>query len=739
MTSKFIDKKSIRPDLSKEVSNNAESSYISAEGLSRALFPPCDNTREVLHGVTVYDLFRLLENLDAPETKEWVRRENQQFSDYIAGAEESKKAATVFLTDAMNYDLFGIPDRYGDKYFRTYKEGLAAQERKEVSSSADGPWKTLLDPNTLSTDGTISLSGWFPSKDGKRVAYFLSESGSSVTTMHILDTETGKNLPDTIENCFAPCVLWDKDSHDSFQYPYSTHDETLHRMVKHHVIGQSIEQDSTVFEAAPEEYSFPSRFDTAKYEWMYITIGRDNAGLSFRPFGSSEPFREIVKPKEFSLSPVAELEDGSVLAVTNKDSPRGRLVSFNPNDPAPEKWQTILPEHDTDVLSNESGTRLHKGKLFAFYKQGTADAIRVFTPDGKHLHDIPIPAQSVVSLGRINDEDPKFSMQISSYKRAGDFYSYDIEKNELTLDKKGPAKYNLDDCIVEHLYATSKDGTKVPMTVIRHPDTKLDGTAAVRLHGYGGFNGGLPIGCSSSMAHFVKSGGIVVRANLRGDGGFGEKWYNEGRLGNKQNVFDDFIACAEHLIEKKYTSPKRLVIWGGSNGGLLTSSVMLQRPELFGAVVSDVPVTDMLRYHLTTSGAGFKADYGDPGKKEDFEWLARYSPLHNVKLNAKYPAFCGTTADHDDCVAPWHAYKLAATLQARSNPNNITLLRVEKNAGHNLGKPTAKVIEEAADVFAFIERAIGPVNQKDYVATLQRDAASAKKAKNMKKGPPKPG
>ena len=699
--------------------NKSLGSSLSAAGLRRALLPPHEDTQEVLHGVILKDPFRPLENLDAPETAAWLQRESEKFARYIAHSKKSEKATSAFLTDAMNYDLYDVPDRYNAKYFRTYHEALAAQGRIEISDSANGPWKTLLDPNTLSADGTVALSGLSISKDGKRVVYLTSEAGSDAQTMHILDVETGKDLPDIIQGCRFASVLWDKDSHDSFQYTYPANDGTRNFIVKRHVIGQPVEQDSKVFAVTPEDsFLSPMRLRTAKYEWMGHSIGTDkNSGLLFRPFGSNEAFKEIVKPKEFSLDPIAEMEDGNVLAVTNKDAPRGKLVSFNPNDPACEKWQTILPEQDTDILNS---AMLHKGKLFAFYTHDTADAVRVFTPDGKHLHDMPLPIQSVASYGRVNEEDDKFSLLISGFKSKGDFYSYDIEKNELTFDKKGPGKYNLNDCTVQRIYATSKDGTKVPMTVICGSDTKLDGTAAVKLYGYGGFNVPLGPGYSSTMLHWVKSGGIYVQANLRGGGEFGEDWYNQGRLKNKQNVFDDFAACAEHLIQNKYTSPNRLIINGGSNGELLTSATMLQRPDLFGAVVTEVPVTDMFRFHLSTYGAYWKSDYGDPDIKADFDVSARYSPLHNVKPGAKYPPHLIMTADHDDRVVPSHAFKLAATLQALSAAKNVTLLRVETKAGHGAGKPTAKIIQEEAEVFAFIEKAIGPVNQKAYRAKMAR-------------------
>lgn len=704
---------------------------ITPEEQARANNAPVDNSVvEVLHGVKVADPFRPLEDLDAPETAAWAARENKQFHDYIDGSEQSVDAAKKFMTDALNYDSESLPGQYGKTFFRTFKKALAAQGVVQKSDSANGPWETVLDPNTLSADGTVALSGWSPSADGKRIVYFTSEAGSDAQVLHIHDVETGKDLADKIENCRFTSVLWDKGSHDSFQYTYPTHDGTRRSMVKHHAIGQDVAQDKTLF-TPTEENSFvsPSRLKTSKYEWMWHSIGTDkNSGLLFRPFGSDEEFKQLVAPKTTTIQPVFEFDDGSILALTTKDAPRGKLVKFNPNDADPAKWEVVLPESDEDLLS---GALVHKGKLFAFYSHDTADAVRVYTPEGKHLHDMPLPEQSTAGFARIQPNDDTFTMRISSFKTPGDTYSYDIEKNELTRTAKSKAPFDLDDCIVERLHATSKDGTKVPMTVIRHPDTKLDGTAAVKLYGYGGFNIALEPGYSSTIAHFVKSGGIYVQTNLRGGGEFGEDWYNQGRLDNKQNVFDDFAACAEHLIENDYTKPERLVINGGSNGGLLTSATMLQRPELFGAVVTEVAVTDMFRFHLATYGAAWKSDYGDPGIKKDFNTAAAYSPLHNVKPGAKYPPHLIKTADHDDRVVPWHSFKLAATLQARSNPDNLTLMRVEDRAGHGAGKPTAKIIQGYAETHAFIEKAIGPIDQKAYKAQLAAKKAPEKKRRKI--------
>jgi prolyl oligopeptidase len=706
---------------------------VSEKQRQRALNPPTDNkVVEDLHGVKVSDPFRPLENLDAPDTAAWVGREQAKFKSYIADAKPSIDDATKFMTAALNYDSESLPSRYGDIYLRTFQKALSPQGVVQKSDSPNGPWETILDPNTWSKDGTVALSGWSPSKDGQRIVYFVSEAGSDAQTMHIYDVASKKDLADKIENCRFTSVLWDKDSHESFQYTYPTHDDTRRTKTMHHVIGEDVAKDKLVFEPKENDsFTGPFRLQSAKYEWMSHSIGTDkNSGLFFRPFGSTEEFKQLLPPKTTTISPVHEFDDGAILALTTKDSPLGRLVRFNPNDPAPEKWQTVIAEDKMDKLES---AMIHKGKLFAFYTHDTADAVRVYTPEGQHLHDMPLPIQSTAGFARVRPEDDTFTMKISSFKSAGDVYSYDVAKNELSFVKKGNTPVDLNDCIVERVYATSKDGTKVPMTVIRHPDTKLDGTAATKLYGYGGFDIALGPGFSSGIAHFVRSGGIYVQANLRGGGEFGEDWYNQGRRANKQNVFDDFAACAEHLIRNKYTSSSRLVINGGSNGGLLTSATMLQRPELFGAVITEVPVTDLFRFHLATYGAAWKSDYGDPGISADFNVSAKYSPLHNVKPHAKYPPHLIKTADHDDRVVPWHSFKLAATLQARSSGKNLTLLRVEDRAGHGAGKPIAKIIEGYAETFAFIEKAIGPVNQNAYKALLAAEKKKGCKFKCYKK------
>jgi len=706
---------------------------ITPEEAQRTLNAPYDNSVvENLHGYEVSDPFRPLEDLDLKETADWLDRQSKSFNSYIGSSTKSTKDAAEFMSKALDHDMSSLVSRYENKYFRTFKKALTAQGVVQVSDSEKGPWKTILDPNRLSDKGTVALSGWRPSYDGKHVVYFISESGSDAQTMHIYDVDEGKTLDDKIEDCRFSGVLWDKNSSESFQYTYPTHDGTLRTMIKHHTVGDNPKGDKEIHKPK-EDNSFvsPLCMHTAKYEWLTTGIGTDNNhGLCFKPYGSKDDFKEIVKPLSgFTISPEVELDNGSVLAVTNKGASRGKLIKFDPNNPDSSRWQDVIPESDENILS---GVILHKGKLFAFYTEDTADAVKVFTPEGEHLYDMPLPIQSVTGYARINPEDDNFTIRISGHLSSGDTYSYNVDKNKLTFVEKSSSPVDLNDCIVERIKATSKDGTKVPMTVIRHPDTKLDGTAALKLYGYGGFNISLRPGFGKSIAHFVKAGGIYVVANLRGGGEFGQKWYDGGRLDKKQNVFDDFIACAEHLIGTDYTSNKRLIINGGSNGGLLTSATMIQRPDLFGAVITEVPVTDMFRFHLATYGAAWKSDYGDPDIKKDFNFSAKYSPLHNVKKGVKYPPHLIKTADHDDRVVPWHAFKLAATLQAKSHKDSVTVMRVEKDAGHGAGKPTKKIIQGYAETHAFIERAIGPINQNEYIKQLKRNVKAKKTHRNKK-------
>lgn len=679
---------------------------------------PRDDTVDNYHGYEVPDPFRPLEDLDADATRKWTAAENARFKTFVANVDDIPEMKR-FLKDIWEFPRESIPARYNDKYFSRYYDGKAPQPIYYVRDSLDGEPRVFIDANTLSADGTVAISGFTPSPDGKRVAYLTSEAGSDMQTLHIRDVATGKDLPDVIENCRFTNILWDRDSSRGFQYTYPADDDMKRFVARHHVIGDAVAKDKLVFELPGVADSFLNGYylrdqdgNWGPHDFFSGQIGTNRSNSVYmKRRDSEEPYKLLFDDGKSSLDPIAEI-NGKIYAVTDRDAPKGKVVAIDPENPAPEHWQTIIPEHSQDVLKS---ARAHRGRLLVAYSHDTADRIAIHDLGGKHMHDVPLPEQSNVELGRINKDDTTLMMSISGFQSPGAQYKYDLAGNTLKLWKKSAAKVDLSDAIVERAYATSKDGTKVPMTIVRGKNVKLDGTAAVKMYGYGGFNSALGPSFSFDVYNWVKEGGIYVQTNLRGGGEFGADWYDQGRLANKQNVFDDFAACAEYLIKHKYTSPPRLAIKGGSNGGLLTLATALQRPELFGAVISGVPVTDMYRFHKHTYGALWKSDYGDPeNSRADFEVSRRYSPLHNVRKGGKYPPILVQTADHDDRVVPSHAFKFAATFHDTAHPDSLCLMRVENKAGHGAGKPTEKIIEGLVDIHAFLEQTLGPINQEKY-------------------------
>jgi prolyl oligopeptidase len=646
-----------------------------------------------------------------------VKAQNDRFEDFIADAAH-RQVTKDFLTRIWDYPKEGLPGRYGDKYFSYSQPGLAAQPLYQVRDSLDGPPRTLIDPNTLSSDGTVALGGVYPSADGRLIAYTTSEAGSDEQTLHVRDVETGQDLPDIISGLRFTGADWDDDSSAGFQYNVPAADGKKRFIAMHHNIGDLPATDKKVFEYdAPDAFVGGFSLENGSHDWMSVSIGTlPQNGLWARKSGTDGPFAKIFDTGLASFSPCAEI-NGKVYMVTDYQAPLGKLVAFDPAHPEPQNWETILPENGADLLNSAF---VHQGRLYGIYNHDCASQLRVFDLQGAHRFDVPIPGQSTYSFAHANPEDKELLISISNFQQPGAAYKYDVDKNTLTLWRPSSAVETLDDCIVERIEAVSKDGTKVPMTVIRDPKTKLDGSAAVKLYGYGGFNSALGPGYSKSTVGWIRAGGIYVQANLRGGGEFGTEWYDEGRLHNKQHVFDDFAACARELIDKNYTSAQRLVIEGGSNGGLLTLVTRLQHPELFGAVISHVPVADLLRFHKYTYGAAWKSDYGSPETdRSDFYYANTISPLHTIKDGAHYPPLLVLTGDHDDRVAPGpHAEKYVAAEQAKASKDTLCLLRVETRAGHGAGKPTAKVIQELVDTQAFIEKAIGPIDQDEYKTAL---------------------
>ncbi len=725
--------RTLRDFFLRAANDNRKSSGISSQRLKRALEPPHDHTKEVLHGTTVKDPFRPMEKLGTPETEAWIARENKRTDDYMGQSARAKQAeadAMAFFEKAKPHGMQeSMPRKRGDQFFVWRKEEDEARHSVFVKDSADydAPARKLLDPHALDPSGKTNIVNFHVTPDGKTMAYRLSVSGSDKETLHFMDVATGKDFGPVYKN-FRSSIDWDKDS-QGFHYSQSD-EKTKSSSVMYHKMGTQPEDDVTVYAPTTTEtqaYRFRLAKDSKEpygdYEWLSVSDNApDKHALYARRAGTTDAWKEIFPRKEGTLSPVAEI-NGKIYAVTDLGAPNGKLVSFDINDPAPDKWQTVLAEDANDQLG---GVFVWQNKLFATYTHDTGEVLKVFDLQGQHLHDAPIPPLSTFSMGQVRLDDPTCLLSYDNFKEDGNIYKYDANANTLTLEKKSSTPIDLKDCIVERVYATSKDGTKVPMTVIRSPDTKLDGTAATLLYGYGGFNVPLEPGFSAGIAQWVRAGGIYVQANLRGGGEFGQKWYDAGRKENKQNVFDDFAACAEHLIKNNYTASKRPAIQGGSNGGLLTLATMIQRPELFGAVVSEVPVADVFRFHIGSYyGYSWKSDYGDPDIKKDFNTAAKYSPLHNVKKGFKHPPLLIKTDANDDRVLPWHSYKMAATLQTRENKNSLTLLKIRTDGGHSAGMTQEQRYKDTASVRAFLAMTLGPIDQKAYKAALAAEKKSA--------------
>ena len=697
-----------------------------------SVLPPAPKDPGVVedhHGRKVADPFRPLEQLDAPATVGWWKANNVRTNEFLSGAERARAAATTWHQEMRNFTTEGMALERGGNSFFTRQAGLAPQPTYYVRAGGkQAEPRVLIDPNQLSPDGTVALQTTDPSPDGKLVAYTVSEAGSDQQTMRFRSVDTGADLHDELTGLVFTSATWDPDARGVIYSKPLPGDESAHFGIYRHVLGEDQSRDVLLHKRTDVENSFVEAFRLQADDpvtFMTVYSGTDSAtGVSFQRPGDAAP-TEILPPQVAAMKPFHR--DGDTLyAVTDLDAPRGRIVKVDMGDPAPERWETLVPESD-DAGNVLQYAHVAGGKLLVGRSMGGATALEVRSPDGTLQHEVPLPVASKVELGQVRPGEPTFELSVGGFLSPGTRYRYDVASNELTFVRKSDIPRDLTEIAdVERSFATSEDGTKVPMWVIKPKDLPKDGSAPTLLYGYGGFNVSTEPEFSYQIAHWVENGGVYAVANLRGGGEFGKDWYDGGRLQNKQNVFDDFAACARELVTEGYTTPAKLAIVGGSNGGLLTAVTSQQHPELFGAVLSHVPVTDMLRFHLDGNGAGWMSDYGDPGDKRDFEASIKYSPLHNVQpaTAVAYPPTLVLTGDHDDRVAPWHAFKWAATRQDLGH-EATTYLRVDERSGHGAGKPTAKVIAQEADVYAFLVRALG---LGDDQVTASSSSAPAKPA-----------
>ncbi|MBC7459867.1 MAG: S9 family peptidase [Thermoleophilia bacterium] len=675
--------------------------------------PTDAQARDEIGGRIIPDPFRPLEDLDAPATINWWRAQNERTEAYLARTGELRAASTRWHEQIRDYTRESLTSRYGSNWFFSRQAGLAPQPTFYVRPGApDAEPRVLIDPSTLSDDGTVALGSFDQSPDGTIVAYTVSEAGSDWQSMRFRDVATGVDIHEQLDGLRSSDATWDAyGSGVTYVKPLPTGDGAKHFAAFHHVLGSDPATDTLLFSKTDIDNSFVASLrvhDDDEVLFHSVTSGTETRNGLYARMPVGGEVIEVLPPNVASIHPFHRAGD-TLFAVTDLAAPRGRIVTIDLRAPDTDQWVELVAQaaDGGDVLTDAA---VVAGRLLIFWRRGGAHALEVRTRGGAWVADAPIPLGSTMMTAPLRPDDTSFEVSIGGYLSPDTRYRYDVAANRLAFVRSSAIPRDLRDiAVVERVFATSLDGTQVPMWVVRPTDVEFDGSAAAILYGYGGFRIPLAPGFAFDVAHWVSQGGVYVVANLRGGGEFGKDWYDGGRLDNKQNTFDDFAACAERLIELGLTSAPRLAIRGGSNGGLLTAVASQQRPELFGAAISAVPVTDMVRFPTDNFGAAWISDYGNPEVAHDLDVSMRYSPLHNVRPadEVTYPPTLVLTGDHDDRVAPWHAMKWAATQQAAGHDS--IYLRVDERAGHGGGKPTAKMIAEQVDTYAFLVEALGPV------------------------------
>lgn len=689
--------------------------FVEADDIGKAFVYPEAPRSDVVddyHGTQVADPYRPLEDPDSDPTRAWIEAENK-ITDAFLGAIPQRDAIRDRLTRLWDYEKFSPPGQKGGKLFFTHNTGLQNQSILFVLNSIDGDPRLLLDPNKLSADGTVALTGAVPSEDGKLLAYGVAAAGSDWNEWKVRDIQTGDDLDDHLKWIKFSSASWTPDGQGFFygRFPEPQPGEDLkaanyHQKVYYHRVGEPQSKDVLVWEDPEHKEWRADATVSDDGEHLILTLGK----------GTDAKYRVLHRPlAEPDAEPThlvgdfdAEYEfvdnDGPIFWFkTNKDAERGRVVAIDVRDPKPENWKELIPEAQETLQSvNVVGDR-----FLASYLKDAHTVVRVFDLTGEHVRDVELPGLGTAAGFGGKRSDTQTFYAFTSYTTPATIYRYDIESGESTVWRRPKLQFNPDDYETVQVFYKSKDGTKIPMFLTGKKGLEKSSDTPTLLYGYGGFNIPLTPSFSPSNLTWLEKGGLFAVANLRGGGEYGESWHQAGTKLNKQNVFDDFIAAAEWLIAEGYTSTPKLAISGRSNGGLLVGACMTQRPDLFGACLPGVGVMDMLRFHKFTIGWAWVDDYGSSDDPEQFKALHAYSPLHNIKPGTCYPPTLVTTADHDDRVVPAHSFKFAAALQAAQSCDNPTLIRIETKAGHGAGKPTDKIIEEAADQWAFLVKILG--------------------------------
>ena len=663
-----------------------------------------NSVRDTYHGTTIEDPYRWLENDTSAETGAWVKEQNKVTFDYLDKIPYRSKFRDR-ITELLNYPRYSAPFRVGEYYFYSKNDGLQNQSVYYKQMGLNGNPEVFLDPNKMSEKGTVSIGLTGISHDDKYIVYSVSSAGSDWSELRVKEVATGKDLPDVIKYVTFSGAAFRGDGFYYSRYPEPGKGTELSGQNQFHAIwfhklGTPQAEDKLVFEDRRNPLRYHSAELGKKERFLILSVseGTDGNELHVMDLSKGEnAFVPLISGFDFS-SGVVDQEGDRLLVMTNIDAPNYRLVSIDPANPAKENWKTIIAEKP-ELL--KAVTRAGE-KLFAHYLKDVTTRIEQYSREGKTQGEIALPGVGSASGFDGEREDNEVFYTFTSFNYPPTIFRFDLNTGKSDLFRKTDLKFDPADYEVKQVFVPSKDGkAKVPMFIVHRKGLKLDGQRPTLLYAYGGFNISLEPGFSPSRIAFLENDGVFVQANLRGGGEYGEDWHKAGMFGNKQNVFDDFISCAEWLQTNGYTSKEKLAIQGGSNGGLLVGACMTQRPDLFKVAIPQVGVLDMLRFQKFTVGWGWVDEYGTSEKAEDFNWLIKYSPLHNLK-EIGYPATMVMTADHDDRVVPAHSFKYIAELQHKHKGGNPVFIRIETDAGHGAGVALNKTIQATADVYSFI-------------------------------------
>ncbi len=663
-----------------------------------------DGTVDDYFGTKVADPYRWLENDTSQQTAAWVEAENEVTNAYLQKIPFRKKLLNR-LKEVANYEKIGMPFKKHGKWYFSKNDGLQNQSVIYVMDQLGGTPRVFLDPNKLSTDGTVALKGLSFSNDGKYAAYSISRSGSDWQEFYVIDLQTGQLTKDHIEWAKFSGASWYQDGFFYSAYDAPTEGKEYSNVneghkIYYHRIGTPQSKDVLFY----QNPAYPKRFYDVEVNEeetvMFLYESGAGAGNNLFVRDLRVPNSQLIQmtsDMDYQYAPM-EVYGDTIYLYTNYDAPKNRLMTADIHHPGLSNWKELVPEQ-AEVLES---AEVVDHRLILTYSKDASNHAYVHRLDGCRMHEIQLPSVGSVGFsGKKNEKECFYSF--TSFTVPGTIYRYDIDNNTSTLYVAPKVKFRLNDYKSEQVFFKSKDGTSIPMFLTYKKGLKRNGKNPVYLYGYGGFNISLSPSFSAIRIPFLENGGIYAQVNLRGGSEYGEEWHLAGTKMRKQNVFDDFIGAAEWLIAENYTTPEKIAIVGGSNGGLLVGACMTQRPDLFAVAIPQVGVMDMLRYHKFTIGWNWASDYGtSEDSREMFEYLLGYSPLHNLKPGVSYPATLVTTADHDDRVVPAHSFKFAATLQECHVGNNPVLIRIDTKAGHGGGKPMAKILEEQADIYGFI-------------------------------------